>query len=807
MSPGPDSARKGTGTLALLAAIGAASSARAGEDPFPLAKANATAALAVEPAGPTYARVVVNGREMPRFVRLEGNPAALSIFRADAEALGLQLPESGAEFVALAALPGVTHAFDPQHGRLAISAAYLDNPDNVIDMARRSTADNRRLSPVTALIVDYDVTASVDSARTRASGLLDARIVRDTLSLNSGWTLNSAGSRKGAVRLDSNLIADFPGGLRTLTIGDFVSAAPAGARAVRMGGIQLSSNFGLRPDLITYPLPDFSGSLAVPSQLDLVVNDRRLTSTELQAGQFSLHNIPAGSGRREIGVIIRDSLGRERYISASAYVSRTLLRPGLDEWAVNLGFLRRRFGVASADYGDLAGTFLFRRGIDSRLTLGLAGEAGLGTVTAGPEATVLIGSIAELSGQARVSRYQPGGDEAAEEGLALGFSLASRGRGYSLFVSGRHVSDGYRDLAGAGGDFGPSSFLAAGVDFDLTELGRFSFNVVRESDPRRTEDGFSREVRTVGRAGWRKDFGGISTHAEVSLQRSAGDTSYALFAGINIPLQGRAYASTSVSRQSDIGTQAGFALDRPAVVPGDTGLSLLGVTGRVGQIRGGVAHMEEWGWVGAEAEKVGDMAAGRISARGSLVVAGDQAFARRKSGGAMVLVETGSVEGVVVTSENQPSAESGRGQAVLLSGLVANVPRRIGIVGESLPPGAVTASAAEIVSVPQRAVARLDLGIRRYVARRIRLFMPDGSDPAPGTMARAEPSGTEYVIGLDGAMEINAALGDEALQIELRLGQRCDVDLRLIDSDSRTVPDLTCAARRSAPQIAYEDVL
>ena len=45
--------------------------------------------------------------------------------------------------------------------------------------------------------------------------------------------------------------------------GDVVSNALTWSSSVRMGGLRVSRNFSVRPDLVTYPLLNLSGSAAV----------------------------------------------------------------------------------------------------------------------------------------------------------------------------------------------------------------------------------------------------------------------------------------------------------------------------------------------------------------------------------------------------------------------------------------------------------------------------------------------------------------------------------------------------------------
>jgi outer membrane usher protein FimD/PapC len=40
-------------------------------------------------------------------------------------------------------------------------------------------------------------------------------------------------------------------------------------------GFQVQRNYSTRPDLITYPLPQFIGQAALPSTVDLIINGQK----------------------------------------------------------------------------------------------------------------------------------------------------------------------------------------------------------------------------------------------------------------------------------------------------------------------------------------------------------------------------------------------------------------------------------------------------------------------------------------------------------------------------------------------------
>lgn len=68
------------------------------------------------------------------------------------------------------------------------------------------------------------------------------------------------------------------------TVGDLISNALSWNSSVRMGGLSLSRDFSIRPDIITYPLPTFAGKAAVPTAVDLFINGYRSSNHQLQPG-------------------------------------------------------------------------------------------------------------------------------------------------------------------------------------------------------------------------------------------------------------------------------------------------------------------------------------------------------------------------------------------------------------------------------------------------------------------------------------------------------------------------------------------
>src|SRR5690606_17709802 len=106
--------------------------------------------------------------------------------------------------------------------------------------------------------------------------------------------------------------------------GDFITRGLSWASAVRLGGIQLSRDFSVRPDIVTYPLPEFSGAAALPSTVDLVVGGQRIAGGTVNSGPFAIDGLPPINGAGEANLIVTDMHGRSIAAAMPFYVSSDL---------------------------------------------------------------------------------------------------------------------------------------------------------------------------------------------------------------------------------------------------------------------------------------------------------------------------------------------------------------------------------------------------------------------------------------------------------------------------------------------------
>ncbi|KCX62062.1 type VII secretion system (T7SS), usher family protein, partial [Acinetobacter baumannii 855125] len=131
------------------------------------------------------------------------------------------------------------------------------------------------------------------------------------------------------VRLESKWQYVDPEKVRIYTLGDFISNSPDWGSSVRLAGFQWSSAYTQRGDLVTSALPQFSGSAALPSTLDLYVNQQKIYSGLVPSGPFDIKQLPFISGN-EVTLVTTDATGQQSITKQAYYFSSKILAKGIN---------------------------------------------------------------------------------------------------------------------------------------------------------------------------------------------------------------------------------------------------------------------------------------------------------------------------------------------------------------------------------------------------------------------------------------------------------------------------------------------
>ncbi|HEX3986706.1 MAG TPA: fimbria/pilus outer membrane usher protein [Acidobacteriaceae bacterium] len=278
--------------------------------------------------------------------------------------LGFRVPSSRAAalagLIALSDLPGLTWILDQKDQVLQVTVGNAGLlPTLLLPFGREKPEERRVIESGTGATLNYDIVNTIAGGQTGATGSMDMRAFSPWGVASSDW-LAYAGPNAGAsaanraIRLDSAYTYSDVNTLRRYTLGDFITSGLSWTRPVHLEGAQIRSDFSMRPDLVTFPMPAFAGSAAVPSTVDVLVNGNAVASGPVGAGPFETPQLPVVSGAGTISMTVTNALGQQVTMTQPFYASSALLAPGLQTLSGEAGMVRRNWGSASDQYGKLA---------------------------------------------------------------------------------------------------------------------------------------------------------------------------------------------------------------------------------------------------------------------------------------------------------------------------------------------------------------------------------------------------------------------------------------------------------------------
>lgn len=594
---------------------------------------------------------------------------------------------------------------------------------------------------------------------------------------------STALARSGArnVRLETRWLRDDPERLARLRVGDAISHGGAWGRALRYGGVQWGTDFSLQPGFLSFPLPALRGEAALPSTLDVYVNNSQRLQSRLQAGPFDLSELPVVTGQGEIRTVVRDLLGREQTVVTPYYVSPALLKPGLAAISVDVGAVREDYGSVSNRYGQVMASVTQRRGVTERFTRELRAEASTRQQALGATGWALWPAVGTVSASAAASHSRDQG-----QGWMLGASLDRQARDWSGSLQVRRASPRFSQLgqpeALAGGSPRLVLTAALGTSWGGHSLGAsFTRQAGGALDTRLAQINYSRDLGAgwgyVGLVAFRDFRGGGTTlglswstaldarhSAGVSVQRQSGDG-----AG------DRTLVQAQVQRNPSFGSGWGYQLTAES----------------------GARQMAQAQWQGEHAVLGGGVArrsgetGTRLSAAGGLAWVDGSGFAGRRIEGGLAIVDVGGHENVRVTQDNQVvSRTDARGRA-FVSGLRGYQANRVGIDAADLPMD-VELAALEIQITPAaRSAAHIDFPVHRGRSATMRLVDGTGQVLPPAAQLQANAGPRSFPVGLDGRSYLAGLLaGRNVVQAAWAEG-RCQFEFQMPEArGADDLPDL-----------------
>ncbi|MEQ6925497.1 fimbria/pilus outer membrane usher protein [Pseudomonas mosselii] len=683
---------------------------------------------------------------------------------------GIRLPGEPQGEVALDEIPGLHSDYDSQNQRLLLQVPPAWLPDQQVGERNLYPASDARSS--FGALLNYDAYLNdTDEGGSYLAAWNELRLFDDwgTFSTTGQWRQSFNGAqaqgRQGFLRYDTTFRYTDEQRLLTYEAGDLVTGALPWTTSVRVGGLQLSRDFGVRPDLVTYPLPAFAGEAAVPTSLDLFINGYKSSSTELQPGPYTLTNVPFINGAGEAVVVTTDALGRQVSTTLPFYVTSSLLTKGLSDFSVAAGSLRRDYAVRDFAYGPGVASATLRHGVSDYFTLETHAESAESLMLGGLGGNLRLGTFGVLNAALTQSRFE--GDTGQQ--LALGYQYNSRRIGFNYQRVQRHGD--YADLSLVDSPFTRLSQRSEQATLSLNldrygSLGAGYFDV-RAGDGTRT--------RLINLS-WSKPLWRNSS-LYLSANREVGDSQWAVQAQLVIPFDLRGTLAFSAERSKDgqdlqrvnysqavpvgggVGYNLGYATggNRDDYRQADLTWRLQSVQLQVGAY-GSSGEMTRW-----------------ADASGSLVLMDAGLFAANRIDDAFVVVSTSGYADVPVRYENQQIGRTDRNGHLLVPYSSGYYRGKYEIDPMDLPADVLAPQVEQRVAVRRGSGYLLEFPLKRVLAASLVLVDADQQELKLGSRVRHQESGGEAVVGWDGLVYLENLAPHNRLQVDKADGGQCQV--------------------------------
>ena len=453
--------------------------------------------------------------------------------------------------------------------------------------------------------------------------------------------LNESSSNK-SIRGNTFFKKDFPDAMESFVVGDTLTSDGDWSRPARYLGVRWSRDFLTQPGYVTYPSPSLKGSAALPSVVDVYINNQKQFQQTLTPGPFDYRNVPLTTGAGEVNLVVKDLLGRETVITKSFYTQNSMLKEGLSDFSLESGLFRNNYGTLSNDYSSpfVAGTY--RQGLTDDITAQSRLEAGADRQAIGADVTSVIGTLGSIHLATAVSK-----DSEKDTGTLYNVGLERRTPKYLVGAQYKSYSKDYTPFAYSSLETRPKNIFNATATVPIYKDVATSLSYVEQTSYDTTA--FRNVSLTTG----------ITLPLQISMSVIANkslSTDKAWFAGLNfnIPL-GKDYSSyLNSNRQNngDIINTVNLTKNIPAGEGIGWGLNLSDDV--IQQTRANIIVNTGSAQFSSEINQGQNSNAIRLGANGSLGYAEGLTFATRSIGDdSVAIVKVGDLKGIPIYNQNQ----------------------------------------------------------------------------------------------------------------------------------------------------------
>lgn len=679
----------------------------------------------------------------------------------------LQLGDS--RFYSLTKLNGVSMEFNKQRQHVDLKA------EPAAFNVYQTSYQHKRTEPdqYTGVYLNYDVQTQHSDALQSQAALLQFTAFSGTANFTHRSVYNNANA-SSLLRLESVFIFDQPDKTSRLYLGDSINEPGSWGRAVQFAGIRYASEFSLHPGFITYPLPSIQGEAALPSSVDILINNVSQHQQNVPPGPFELQQFPTVTGSGEMQLQVTDLLGRTETYVQPFYIASQLLAPGLTAFSYEAGWIRENYGLVSNDYGQpfISGTY--RRGLNNTLTAELRSELSDNHAAAGTSVSVLLAdyAVAELS--------LAGSKTDQATGLLLRTGLSRQSPAFSFSFYAAYADKTFRTLgqplsqARLHNEFG----ISAGTQ--IFDTGNLTAAVIHRKQ-------WAGEDFSLLSVNYNHRLSGTLNAAFSASKSLTNSKDYSVGLTLSLSFGQRDSGQLSIRREQQHSRKQ-VQLQRNLTMGDSFGYRALAESAQQNWLNSELQWQRSHGLYRANVSSYDGATAARLSASGSLIWLDDSVQRARWMANSFALVDVGEIEGVNVMLENQIVAKTNSDGKALITGLMPYDQNYLSIEHNKLPINTSVQSLQLNVTPAYYAGTVARFKLRQGQNAVITLLLPDGTPVPAGAKVRINQQISTFPVASKGKTYLEQLPYSATLHVSWR-NKQCRAQLNR-PATTEPLPDL-----------------
>ncbi|MFT6896347.1 MAG: outer membrane usher protein [Paraglaciecola sp.] len=660
----------------------------------------------------------------------------------------------------LRSLKGANYELDISSQTINITAPSLSF--GITDLTNEvNSAHLTNTSPL-GVYVNYNLTSTAGNEGINSYGAFVEGVVFNhygslVSSMFGQGSSSTANGQSQTIRAETYFQKDMPSNLEKVIIGDSVSSAGSWSRPVRFGGISWSTDFSLKGGFISAAAPSINGSAALPSTIDVLIDNQKSQSGSVNAGPFQISDFPTVSGAGQINIVVKDILGIETISTQSFYSTPRLLRTNLNEFSFEAGMERKNYGLESNAYEKpfIAGTF--RRGFDGFTVEGRT-ELQASRQAAGIEVAGLIKKYA-------VMYFVLAGSKTDEkQGLHTIFGIERSSKALNVNLKVEHYNRDFVQMGASVNEINPRQKILVGLGVNIYRDLWINTNVISQTN-------------------WNSDeFNLVSANVTIPLIENISLNTYAskqfgqkqdYTVGLNIvvPFSNSRNMVMTSTQDSQGKINSNVQLNQAIVNSNGIGYRIRASDSSAQQVLASISANTSVNKATLDADRSALGTSFRLRTSGSVGVMGGLPFASKKIGhGSFAVIKVADEPNINVYQSNRIIASTNSRGLAFLPNVLPYQKNKISIRPEDLPFDLEVNETSQLVTPYARSGVFISLDIKKTNNRLVKLLKADGSLIPIGSKVHMIPSNTDFVVGKRGQVYLTGLSKDNSVLVSFQDG-------------------------------------